>query len=79
MINFVNSLWVSCHVIMGFFEATDTSRAAMVVKVKDLLSSKNLLDKLITYVKEVGDSLSTTLTQPFILIVSCGLLGFAIP
>jgi hypothetical protein len=72
MINFVNSLWAPCHVIVGFFEATNTSRVAMGAQVKDLLSSYNLLDKLITYVKDEGGNLST-LTQAFILIVSCGL------
>jgi hypothetical protein len=55
---FVNSLWVFCHVIVGLFEAIDTSRVAMVAQVKDLLSSYNLLDKLIAYVKDKGDNMS---------------------
>jgi hypothetical protein len=29
VINFINSLCVPCHVKMGLFEATDTSRVAM--------------------------------------------------
>jgi len=34
------------------FEAIDRFGVAMVVHVKDILSSYNLLDKLITYVKD---------------------------
>ncbi len=29
MINFVNSQWVPCHVIMGLFEAIDITRVVM--------------------------------------------------
>jgi len=45
MINFINSLWMPCHVIVRLFEAIDMSRVAMVVQVKDLLSLYNLLNK----------------------------------
>jgi hypothetical protein len=37
VINFINSLWVACHVIVGLFEATNMSRVAMATQVKDLL------------------------------------------
>jgi hypothetical protein len=59
VINFINSHWVPCHVTMGFFEAINKSKVAMAAQVKELLSSYNLLDKLITYVKEKGGNLST--------------------
>ncbi len=59
VINFINSLWVPCHVIVGLFEAINTSRVAMVAQVKDFLSSYNLLDKLIVYVKDKGGNMST--------------------
>jgi len=59
MINFINSLWVHCHVTMGLFEATNVFGVVMAVQVKDLLSSYNLLDKLIAYVKDEGGNLST--------------------
>ncbi len=59
VINFINSLWVPCHVIVRLFEATNMFGIAMVMQVKDLLSSYNLLDKLIVYVKDKGDNLST--------------------
>ncbi len=71
VINFINSLWVPCHVIVGLFEAIDMFGVAMVVQVKDLLSLYNLLDKLIVYVKDKGGNLST-LGQVVTSIVSYG-------
>jgi hypothetical protein len=44
---------------MGLFETTNMFGVVIAVQVKDLLSSYNLLDKLIAYVKEKGGSLST--------------------
>ncbi len=49
---------VPCHVAVGLFETTNMFGVAMVVQVKDLLSLYNLLNKLITYVKDEGDKLS---------------------
>jgi hypothetical protein len=71
VINFINSLWVPYHVIVGLFEATDMSRVAMVMQIKDLLSSYNLQNKLIVYVKNEGGKLST-LGQVLTSIVSYG-------
>jgi hypothetical protein len=51
---------------------------AMAMQVKELLSSYNLLDKLITYVKDEGGNLST-LVRAFTFVVSCGPLAFVIP
>jgi hypothetical protein len=59
VINFINSLWVLCHVTVGFFETPNMFGVAMEVHMKDLLSLYNLLDKLIAYVKDKGDNLST--------------------
>jgi hypothetical protein len=39
---------------MGLFEAIDTTKVVM-----DFMSSYNLLDKLIPYVKDEGGNLST--------------------
>jgi hypothetical protein len=44
---------------VGLFETIDTTRIAMVAQVKDLLSSYDLLDKLIAYVKDDDGNLST--------------------
>jgi hypothetical protein len=68
---------VPCHVAMGLFEATNTFWVAMVMQVKDLLSLYNLLDKLITYVKDEGGNLSIH-AQALTLIVSCGPLGLVV-
>jgi hypothetical protein len=59
VINFINPQWVPCHVTMGLFEAIDITGVAMAAQVKDLLSSYSLCDKLIAYVKDEGDNLST--------------------
>jgi hypothetical protein len=77
VIHFINSLWVPCHVTMGFFETTNMSRIAMAVQVKDFLSLYNLLNKLIAYVKDEGGNLST-LAQALTLVVNCGLLGLVV-
>jgi hypothetical protein len=42
VINFINSQWVPCHVIMGLFEAIDTARIAMATHVKDLLDCSTI-------------------------------------
>ncbi len=64
--------------VNGNFEATNMFGIAMVVWVKDLLSSYNILDKLIAYVKDEGGNLST-LTQALTLVVSYGPLGLVVP
>jgi len=50
----------------------------MVAQVKDLLSSYNLLDKLITYVKDKdGQYVHLCISSYF--NCSCGLLGLVVP
>ncbi len=78
VINFINSMGVPCHVVVGPFQATNTFGVAMIVQVKDLLSSYNLLDKLITCVKDENDNLCIH-AQAFALVVNCGLLGLVVP
>ncbi len=63
---------------VGFFEAIDTTRVAMVVQIRDLLASYNLLKKLVAYVKDEGGNPST-LARAFILVVSCIPLTLSIP
>jgi hypothetical protein len=58
VINFINSKWVPYNVTLGLFEAINTIKVAMVTQVKDLLSSYDLLNKLVAYVKYEGDNLS---------------------
>jgi hypothetical protein len=77
-INFINSHWVPCHVTMGLFEATDTFGVAIATQVKELLSSYNLLDKLIAYVKDKGGNMST-LARALSSVVSCARLKLVVP
>ncbi len=77
MIAFINSLWVSCHVTMGLFEAIDAFKVAIVTHVKNLLSLYHLLDKLVAYAEDGGDNLST-LARVFTSIVNYGLLGLVV-
>lgn len=62
---------------MGLFETIDTTKVAMVVQIKDLFSSYNLLDKLITHLKDQGCNLST-LAQVFSSMVKCAPLALTI-
>jgi hypothetical protein len=78
VINFMISLWVPCHDIVGLFEAIDTFRIVTIAHVKDISSSYNLLDKLIACVKGEGGNLCT-FTQTFTSVVNCGPLGFIVP
>jgi hypothetical protein len=77
VINFINSLWVPCHVTVALFETIDTSRVVMAMQVKDFLSLYNLLNKLITYMQDEGGNLST-FTQTLTLVVSYPPLGLVV-
>ncbi len=70
VINFINSHWVPCHVTMGISEAINTFGIVMATQVKELLSFYNLLEKLITYVKDEGDNLST-FARTLSFVVNC--------
>jgi hypothetical protein len=63
---------------MGLFEATDTFGVTMAAQVKELLSSYNLLEKLIAYVKDEGGNMST-LARALSSVVSCACLKLAAP
>jgi hypothetical protein len=65
-------------VIVGLFEAIDMSRVIMAAQVKELLSSYNLLDKLIAYVKDEGGNLST-LAWALTSMVNCDPLALVVP
>ncbi len=64
--------------IVGLFEAIDTFGVIMAMQVKELLSLYNLMDKLITYVKDKDDNLST-LARALIFVVNYGLLTLVVP
>jgi len=63
----------SCHIIVGLFKAPNNLGIALIKQVKVLLTEFNLINKVITYVKDEGIKLNF-LTIAFIFIVSCELL-----
>jgi len=63
---------------MGLFEPINMFGVTMATQIKDLLSLYNLLNKLITYVKDENGNLST-FPKTLISIFSCGPLGLTIP
>jgi hypothetical protein len=72
-INFIDDDWVSHHVIVGMFEAPNTSRASLVKQVKYFLATYQLKNKVIIYVKDKGINLNMLAFQ-LTSVVSCELL-----
>ncbi len=68
--------YTPCHVTMGLFEVIDKFKVAMVTQVKEILLSYNLLDKLITYMKDKGGNMST-LARALSFVVNCAPLKLA--
>jgi hypothetical protein len=74
VINFINDPWVPCHITIAFFEAQDTSNVVLIVQVESLLIEVNLTNKIITYVKDEGESLNTlaiVLTSIVQIVIQC--------
>jgi hypothetical protein len=59
VINFINEEHVPCHVIVGMFEALNTSKATLVKQVKSLLVEYQPTMKFIVYIKDEGANLNT--------------------
>jgi len=59
VINFINEEWVPCHVIVGMFEALNTSRATLVEQMKSFLVEYQLSIKIIVCVKDESAKLNT--------------------
>ncbi len=74
----MNSQWVPCHVTMALFETTNTIGVAMVVQVRDFLTSYNFLEKLVACLKDEGGNLST-LAWALTSIISCNPLALSVP
>jgi hypothetical protein len=68
--NYINKLWKTSHITVGIFEVHEITSATMVVQLRDLLIQYELLDKVITYVKDEGADLNSLITT-LISIVSC--------
>jgi hypothetical protein len=67
VINYINKKWPPHHVTMGLFEVHETT---MVIQLKALLVQNELLDKVITYVKDESANLNT-FTMALTNNVSC--------
>jgi len=73
VVNFLNWEWVLCHVMIGLFEALNTSGTALAYLVKPLLAKFKLRNKVITCVKNKSKNLAT-LKNSLSYVVSCGVL-----
>jgi hypothetical protein len=52
----------------GTFEATNTTKVAMTMQVRDLLSSYNLLEKVIVYMKDEAMAICPPLHELLLLL-----------
>jgi hypothetical protein len=78
VVSFINVSWEPCHVTIGIFEIHNTTNATIANQVKSLLNSFNLLDKVITYVKDEKANLNT-MTSTLIFVVSYSALQLTCP
>jgi hypothetical protein len=74
--HFINSQWVPCHVIVGLFEAINTTRVATIMQVGDVLSSFNLLEKVIVYMKDEAMAICPPLHELLLLLLVIFLWNF---
>ncbi len=58
VVNYINKQWETCHVIVRIFKVHETSSVTMHVQLKDLFNRYELLDKVLTYVKDEGLNLN---------------------
>ncbi len=58
---FLNDTWEPCHVTIGFFETTKTSRIVMVLQVNEVLIKHGFNAQVVIYVK---DKVWVVLIQP---------------
>ncbi len=74
-INFLGRNWQPKHIIVGLFEAMDTSSQVLAKDLIELLGKYNLKKKIITYVKDEGFNLNTSMTTILKSVVNCNILG----
>jgi hypothetical protein len=78
VVSFINVSWEQCHVSIGNFEVHNTASVAMANRVRLLLNSFALLDKVIAYIKDERSNLNT-LTFPLAFVVSYFALQLTCP
>jgi hypothetical protein len=59
VVNFLFANWDLKHITIGLFEASDTSGAAMVVKLKQFLDKFGLTQNILAYFKDKGSNPQT--------------------
>jgi hypothetical protein len=73
IILFLNHNWELGHVTIDLFETSKTSRAAMAIQVNEVLATYGLNVKILAYVKDEGNNISTMISV-ITFVVSCKLL-----
>ncbi len=74
VVNFLSTNWEPKHIIIGLFDANDTSGATMAMKLKHILDKFAFMHKIVAYVKDKGSNLQTCV-QALKVVVSCGHLN----
>jgi hypothetical protein len=62
VINYLDEAWTPRHVIVNLFEVHETSDNAMALQFQSLLEKIGLIHWVITFVKDEGSNLGTTVT-----------------
>lgn len=73
VVNFVDDEWILWHVMVSDFKVANTSRVALAMVVKRLLSEFGFFDRVLAYVKDEGANLNTMATA-LKFAVKCKLL-----
>lgn len=54
VVNYINKKWVAHHITIGILEVCETYKATMAMQIQDSFDNYELLDEVITYVKDEG-------------------------
>ncbi len=74
VVNFLSTNWEPKHIIVGLFDANDTSGATMAMKLKHVFDKFAFMHKIVAYVKDKGSNLQTCV-KALKVVVSCGHLN----
>jgi hypothetical protein len=78
IIHLLDHNWGFGHVIIDLFETIKTFGTTMAIQVKEVLATYRFNVKILTYVKDEGNNLST-MTIALTFIVSCKVLRLTTP
>jgi hypothetical protein len=74
IVHFLNDKCKPCHVIINFFETSNTSRNAMALQVNDVFTKHALNARVFVYVKNEKNNFST-MTFALTFFFPCEVLG----